>query len=63
MLPLTPLIVIVYVRSVLYGTLITVNAEEPEARIDVGLKVLLHGVPVALSVTRPVNPLMGVTVT
>lgn len=63
--PLVPLIVRVKFPARFERLVIIVRVELPPATIDVGLKVavFLTGSPVKASVTVPVNPFSGATVT
>jgi hypothetical protein len=62
-LPLTPLIVSVYVFRVAVDSVFTVSVEVPVVGFGVNVTVEPEGCPVRLNVTDPVNPFTLLTVT
>ena len=62
-LPLTPVIVSVYVPTGVLVLVITESVAEVVAGFGVKLPVAPAGRPLAVNATWPVNPLIGVTAT
>ena len=62
-LPLTPVIVNVYVPTGVLALVVTESVDEVVAGFGVKLPVAPAGNPLTVNVTCPVNPLIGVTAT